>query len=53
MRMFDPAPCAAFTLRIVQGKEWSLLFASGIRGQGGAVLIFKSPHLLSGDLRCA
>ena len=30
------------------GKEWTLLLASGLRGRGGAVLVFKSPRLLSG-----
>lgn len=30
------------------GKEWTVLLASGLRGRGGAVLVFKSPRLLTG-----
>jgi hypothetical protein len=28
------------------GREWTLLLASGLKGRGGAVLVFKSPRLL-------
>jgi hypothetical protein len=31
------------------GREWVMLLASGLRGRGGAVLVFKSAHLLSGE----
>jgi hypothetical protein len=34
------------------GREWALLLASGLRGRGGAVVVFRSPKLLSGALVC-
>lgn len=32
------------------GKEWGMLMGSGLKGKGGAVLIYRSDDLLTGAL---
>ena len=34
------------------GQDWHLLIGSGLKGQGGTLLLYKSKELQSGNLLC-